>query len=34
MDDDAEIDSTYAKRIIGQVIDNVSGNECEEDFQE
>jgi len=32
MDDDAEIDSAYAKGIIGLVIDHISGNEDEEDF--
>lgn len=27
MDDEAEIDETYAQRIITNVLDNVSGNE-------
>ena len=32
MDDDAEIDETYAKGLIGDVIANVSGNEAASDF--
>jgi hypothetical protein len=34
MDDDAEIDETYTKRIIATVIENVSGNEHEDDFRD
>jgi len=32
MDDDAEIDEAYTQKIFMNVIDNVSGNEHEEDF--
>ena len=34
MDDEAEIDQTYAQGILKHVIDNVSGNEESEDFNE
>lgn len=34
MDDDAEIDSAYAVGIIQNVIENVSGNESNQDFEE
>jgi hypothetical protein len=34
MDDDAEIDETYAQNLINNVIHNVSGNEAASDFQE
>ena len=34
LDDEAEIDETYAHGLIQNVIDNVSGNENEHDFIE
>lgn len=34
MDDDAEIDDTYAQNLINNVIHNVSGNEAASDFEE
>lgn len=34
MDDDAEIDDTYAQNLINNVINNVSGNEAASDFEE
>jgi len=34
MDDEAEIDNAFAEGIILNVIENVSGNEDEEDFIE
>ena len=34
MDDDAEIDNKYTIEIINHVIDNLSGNEQEDDFEQ
>jgi len=34
MDDEAEIDDTYAQCLIQNVIQNVSGNEAASDFEE
>lgn len=34
MDDDAEIDDTYAQGLIDNVIQNVSGNEAASDFED
>jgi hypothetical protein len=34
MDDDAEIDDTYARNLINSVLHNVSGNEAASDFEE
>jgi len=34
LDDDAEIDDTYARNLIENVLHNVSGNEAPSDFEE
>lgn len=34
MDDDAEIDDTYARNLINNVLHDVSGNEAASDFEE